>query len=99
MVAHFPYFGDRLNFIFKRDYETRTFSNDQLAVANCGSYFGSNHATDIYTASQDGLSAPINTFGDFSPQYHTWYDSYSNAYDQEWWDNFNLNYEKGPIDF
>ena len=67
MAANLLYFGGRLDFISKRGYETRTFSNDQLAVINYGSYFGSNHSTNIYSASQDGLSAPIDTIGDFHP--------------------------------
>ena len=51
MAANIPYFGDKMDFIFRRGYETHAFSNDQLVVANYGSYFASDHSTDIYPAS------------------------------------------------
>ena len=82
MAANIPYFDDRLNFISRRGYETHAFSNYQWAVANCGTYFASGQSTDIYPVFQDSLGAPINTFGDFSPQYQIWYGSYSNGYDR-----------------
>ena len=84
MTTNIPYFGDKLDFISRRGYKTHIFSNDQLIVTNCGSYFTLNHSIDIYPVFQNGLSAPIDIFGDFSLQYQTWYDPYSNGYDQGW---------------
>ena len=46
MAANIPYFGDRLDFISRKGYETHAFSNDQWAVANCETYFASGQSTE-----------------------------------------------------
>ncbi|XP_071928948.1 uncharacterized protein [Coffea arabica] len=99
MAANIPYFDDRLDFVPEWGYETHVFPNDQWAVANCGTYFDSGYSTDTCPVFQDNLSTPLDTFGDFPPQYQTQYDPYSNGCDQEWWDNSNFDYATGQMDF
>ena len=95
MTANIQYFCDRLDFIPRRSNETHVFSNDQyldtltffgeiLAIVTYGFYYASNHSIDRCPVFQDGLNAPINTFEKFSPRSQTWYDPYSNGYDQGW---------------
>ena len=100
MAANIQYFSDRLNFSPRRDNEVCVFSNDQLLDTSCRKIgYALDYSIDLYTTVQDDLNAPINTFGDFSPLFQMWYDSYSNGYDQGWWDNSNFNYATGPMGF
>ena len=82
MTANMPYFDDRLDFIPDWSYETHVFPNDELAAANYETYFASAYSTDTCLVFQDYLSVPTDTFRDFSPRFQTWYDLYSNRYDQ-----------------
>ena len=81
-------------FISRRGNEVRIFSNDQyldtlishaekLTVTTCEICYVLDHSTNMCHVFQNALNVPINIFGDFLSQPQTWYDSYSNGYDQE----------------
>ena len=82
MAANIQYFGDRLDFIPRRDNEAHVFFNDQplntlishaekSVIATCEICYVSDHLTNIWLSFQNNLSAPIITFGDFSPLFQT----------------------------
>ena len=96
-----------MDFIFRRRNETHVSSNDKpldtltshvekLIVATCGIHYASGHSIDMCHTYQDDLSAQGNPFGGFPTKSQMWDYSYSNVYDQEWWDNSNFNYVARP---
>ena len=108
MATNIPYFSKRLDFVLRRDNGVRVFSSNQhldtshvkkLVIATCEICYASGQSTSMCPTFQNDLSALINTFEGFSILSQTWNDSYSNGYDQEWWDNFNFNYTIELIDF
>nr|XP_027061857.1 uncharacterized protein LOC113688274 isoform X2 [Coffea arabica] len=70
-----------------------------MAAATCKICYARDHSTSMCPEYQDNLSVSFNNYGDFSPWSQTWYDSYSNGYDQGWWDNSNYNCTTGPMNF
>ena len=47
MTGNIQYFGNRLNFILRRNNAAHVFSNDQLAIATCKICYVSDHSIDI----------------------------------------------------